>query len=48
MSDEAFRRVAAWLEERALSGEPDTLELKGFDEAQTAYRLRASVPTLPG
>jgi class 3 adenylate cyclase len=39
LSDEAYRRVAAWLEERGLAAEPEQLELKGFDGAQSAYRL---------
>jgi class 3 adenylate cyclase len=46
LSGEAFRRVAAWLSERGLAVEPEDLELKGFEEAQAAYRLRAPVPTL--
>ncbi len=45
LSDEAFRRVAAWMSERGLAVEADDLELKGFDEAQPAYRLRAPVPS---
>lgn len=45
LSDEAFRRVAAWLSERGLAVQPEKLELKGFDEAQPAYRLRAPMPT---
>jgi adenylate cyclase len=45
LSDEAFRRVAAWLGERGLAIEPEELDLKGFDEAQPAYRLRAPVAT---
>jgi class 3 adenylate cyclase len=48
LSDEAFRRVAAWLGERGLAVESEQLELKGFDEAQPAYRLRAPVPTSAG
>jgi class 3 adenylate cyclase len=44
LSDEAFRRVGSWLDERGLSAEPQELELKGFDGAQPAYRLRALVP----
>ncbi len=44
LSDEAFRRVADWLSERGLAVEPEELELKGFDGAQPAYRLRATVP----
>jgi class 3 adenylate cyclase len=45
LSDEAFRRVAAWLDERGLPAEQESLELKGFDGARPAYRLRALVPT---
>ena len=41
LSDEAFRRVTSWLEERGLTAEPEELELKGFDGAQPAFRLRA-------
>lgn len=44
LSDEAFRRVSSWLEERGMTAEPQELELKGFDGAQPAYRLPASVP----
>jgi len=48
LSDEAFRRVAAWLSERGLAVEREELELKGFDEAQSAYRLPATVPIPAG
>jgi adenylate cyclase len=41
LSDEAFRRVAPWLTERGLTVEAQELELKGFDGAQPAFRLRA-------
>jgi class 3 adenylate cyclase len=44
LSDEAFRRVSSWLTERGLTVEAQELELKGFDGAQPAYRLPASVP----
>ena len=44
LSDEAFRRVAAWLEERRLTADAEDLTLKGFDEPQPSYRLRAPVP----
>jgi class 3 adenylate cyclase len=44
LSDEAFRRVSSWLAERGLTAERQELELKGFDGAQPAYRLAASVP----
>jgi hypothetical protein len=44
LSDEAFCRVSSWLADRGLTAEPRKLELKGFDGAQPAHRLRASVP----
>jgi predicted ATPase/class 3 adenylate cyclase len=40
LSEEAHRRVAPWLEERGLEAVPQTLELKGFDDPQPAFRLR--------
>ena len=40
LSEEAHRRVAQWLEERGLEAVPQTLELKGFDEPQPAFRLK--------
>jgi class 3 adenylate cyclase len=40
LSEEAHRRVAQWLEERGLEAVPKTLELKGFDDPQPAFRLR--------
>jgi adenylate cyclase len=43
LSDEAFRRVSSWLDERGLTAEPEQLELKGFDGAQAAYRLASPV-----
>jgi class 3 adenylate cyclase len=39
LSEEAHRRVAQWLEERGLEAVPQTLELKGFDDPQSAFRL---------
>jgi hypothetical protein len=39
-----LRRVAPRLSERGLAVEPEQLELKGFAEAQPAYRLPAPVP----
>jgi class 3 adenylate cyclase len=42
LSDEAHRRVETWLAERGLAAAPQTLELKGFDELQAAWRLRTS------
>ena len=43
LSDEAHRRVAGWLAVRGLEAAPQTLELKGFDEPQPAWRLRAGL-----
>jgi adenylate cyclase len=43
LSDEAFRRVTSWLDERGLTAEPDQLELKGFEGTQPAYRLPSPV-----
>jgi class 3 adenylate cyclase len=45
LSDEAFRRVAPWMDERGLSADEQRLELKGFDGAQPAYRLAAAAPS---
>ena len=45
LSDEAFRRVGAWLGERGLTVAPEDLELKGFDGTQAVYRLRAPAPS---
>ncbi len=45
LSEEAHRRVAQWLEERGLEAVPQTLELKGFDDPQSAFRLNARRPT---
>ena len=42
LSDEAHRRVESWLAERGLQAAPQTLELKGFDDLQPAWRLRTS------
>ena len=42
LSDEAHRRVESWLAERGLAAAPQSLELKGFDELQAAWRLRTS------
>jgi class 3 adenylate cyclase len=41
LSDEAHRRVAGWLAEHGLDAVRETLDLKGFDGAQPAWRLRA-------
>jgi class 3 adenylate cyclase/tetratricopeptide (TPR) repeat protein len=41
LSDEAHRRVDAWLRERGAEPEREELSLKGFDDPQGAYRLPA-------
>jgi class 3 adenylate cyclase len=46
LSEEAHRRVATWLEERGLDAVPQQLELKGFDEPQSAWRIHAGRPAL--
>jgi adenylate cyclase len=45
LSDEAHRRVAAWLKEHGLEATREPLELKGFDGPQPAWRLRAGANT---
>jgi adenylate cyclase len=44
LSDEAHRRVAAWLAERGLEAAREELELKGFDGRQMAWRIRTRAP----
>jgi class 3 adenylate cyclase len=46
LSEEAHRRVAAWLRDHGLESEREELELKGFAGPQAAYRLAApsSIP----
>jgi class 3 adenylate cyclase/tetratricopeptide (TPR) repeat protein len=39
LSEEAHRRVAAWLKERGLEATQEPLQLKGFDGPQHAWRL---------
>ena len=41
LSDEAHRRVAPWLADHGLDAVGQSLELKGFDGPQPAWRLRA-------
>jgi adenylate cyclase len=41
LSDESNRRVAAWLSQRGMGGEPVRLTLKGIDGETLAYRLGA-------
>ena len=45
LSDEAHRRVAAWLSEHGLEAMREPLQLKGFDGPQPAWRLRAGAKT---
>jgi class 3 adenylate cyclase len=45
LSDEAHQRVVDWLAEHGLKAIPDTLELKGFEGPQPAWRLRAGPTT---
>jgi class 3 adenylate cyclase len=42
LSDEAYRRVAGWLEEHGLQATREALELKGFDSPQPAWRVPSS------
>ncbi len=42
LSDEAHRRVARWLGDRGLEATHETLWLKGFDEAVSAWRVHAA------
>jgi class 3 adenylate cyclase/tetratricopeptide (TPR) repeat protein len=42
LSEDAHKRVAGWLAEHGLEAVPQTLELKGFDGPQAAWRLVAS------
>jgi len=41
LSDDAHRRVAAWLDERGLAVTREELALKGLEGTQPAYRLAA-------
>jgi adenylate cyclase len=45
LSDEAHRRVEAWLAERGLLAERQDLDLKGFDGPQPAWRLAMGART---
>ncbi len=45
LSDEAHRRVADWLREHGYEPVLETLELKGFDGPQSAWRLHAGART---
>jgi predicted ATPase/class 3 adenylate cyclase len=46
LSEEAHRRVSAWLEEKGREAERVELELKGFDSPVVAYRVGARVAGL--
>jgi adenylate cyclase len=39
LSEDAHRRVAQWLAERGLEAVPQSLELKGFEQPEPAWRL---------
>ena len=41
LSDEAHRRLSAWLAERNLAATEERLELKGFADPQLVFRLPA-------
>jgi class 3 adenylate cyclase len=41
LAEEAHRRLDGWLAEKGLTARADLLELKGFPEPQSAYRLEA-------
>jgi adenylate cyclase len=41
LSDEAYRRVREWVEDRSLSTDQVTLELKGFEQPVSAHVVRA-------
>ncbi len=43
IADEVFRRSREWLEAQRISAEKVSLELKGFDEPVSAYRVRSAV-----
>jgi adenylate cyclase len=43
VSEEAFRRTRAWLEQQKLAADRETLTLKGIPEPVPAHRLRAPV-----
>jgi class 3 adenylate cyclase len=40
VSEEAYRRVRAWVESKPMTAEAVSLELKGFDSTVRAYRVR--------
>jgi adenylate cyclase len=41
VSEDVHRRVRGWLAERRVAAEREELQLKGFDDHQVAYRIRA-------
>ena len=44
LSDEAHRRVEDWLAAHGMEAERDSVELKGFEGAQTIFRIAAPSP----
>jgi class 3 adenylate cyclase len=44
LSEEAYRRVRAWLDSKPMTTEAVSLELKGFDGAVNAYRVQRRSP----
>ena len=47
LSNEAHRRVAGWLSERGMQAAEEMLTLKGFEQPQPAWRLRAAAGGSP-
>ena len=47
LSDEAHRRVAAWLADRTIPVEPTTMTLKGIEGETVAFRLPAPAEVAP-
>ncbi|HET7428806.1 MAG TPA: AAA family ATPase [Gaiellales bacterium] len=47
LSDEAYRRVGAWLEDKRVPAEREALALKGFDEPQPAWRVNGAAVATP-
>jgi adenylate cyclase len=47
LSEEAYRRVGAWLESRSLTPGRESLDLKGFEEPQEAWRVSGAAVGSP-
>jgi class 3 adenylate cyclase len=47
LSEEAYRRVGAWLESRSLTAGRESLDLKGFEERQAAWRVSGAAVGSP-